>query len=61
MIVTDECGQLIWWDYMRREVVCMDTGEVIGRICDYDPIIKRTEIIKRKRVEECKRLRRYGY
>ena len=60
MIVMDECRQLVW-DYTRGEVVCMDNGEVVDRIYDYGPVIRRKEAIERERVEELKRLRRYGY
>ena len=60
MIAMDECGQLVW-DYTRGEVVCMDTGEVVDRIYDYGPVHVGEEAREWARVEERKRLRRYGY
>ncbi|MEB3772528.1 MAG: hypothetical protein GSR82_02475, partial [Desulfurococcales archaeon] len=55
-----ECSKLVW-DYSTGDVICAENGEVVDRIYDYGPVIRRTETIERERAEERKRLRRYGY
>jgi|GEM_PF-1585280 len=59
-MVMSECSKLVW-DYSTGEVICIENGEVIDKIYDYGPVIRRTEAIERERVEELKRFRRYGY
>lgn len=42
------CSGKIVWDYIRGEVICSSTGEVIDRIYDYGPIRERLETIEQR-------------
>ena len=42
------CSGKIIWDYIRGEVICSSTGEVIDRIYDYGPVHERLETIEQR-------------
>ncbi len=42
-------GELVW-DYMRGEVICTTTGEVVDRIYDYGPVHEKPETIEQRQL-----------
>ena len=42
------CSGKIIWDYIRGEVICSSTGEVIDRIYDYGPVHEKLETIEQR-------------